>query len=114
MLFQVSYERFLEEIRAEKITEQDKNKLEIEEMEDVLAYYLSSLDRNKSFVFVVGKDEITDVQKFQLNPISKPSKRITDSDELKNISKKLTQIEEQLNKLPIREKIIEREIIKEE
>ena len=99
MLFQVSYKRFIEEIRFEKITDQDKNQLEVEDLGRSLAYYLSSLDRNKEFVWVVRKRELTPVQKAFLNPISRPSKRIRDSMQLKNIKEALERIEQQFRKL---------------
>lgn len=112
MLFQVSYKRFLEEIRFEKITDQDKNSLEIEDLGNTFAFYLGSLDRNKEFVYVVRKDEFTDIQKTELLPISGQSVRIRDTTQLK-IIKTLERIEQVL-KIPVKETIIEREIIKEE
>ncbi len=113
MLFQVSYERFIKEIRIEKITEGDRNVLEVEDLGTMLAYYLNSLDRSQTYVFVVGKKEMTEVQKINLNPISKPSRRITDDTQLKNISETLQRIEINLTKIP-KETIIEREIKVEE
>ena len=56
MLFQVSYERFLEEIRNEKIEEGNRNQLEEEDLGNMLAYYLNSLDRPQTYVFVVEKE----------------------------------------------------------
>ncbi len=108
-LFQVSYERFQEEIRFEKITDQDKNQLELEDLGTSFAFYLSSLDRNKEFVYVVKKDEFTDVQKVQLFPISRESVRIRDTTQLK-IIEALNRIKMTLQKNP-RERIIERETI---
>ena len=114
MLFQISYERFLEEIRIESIDDKSKNKLEREDLGDRLAYYLVPFERKQIFVFVVSKKEITAVQRFNLNPLSRPSKRIVDETQLKAISETLKNIEESLFKLPIRERIIEREVTKEE
>ncbi len=102
MLFQVSYDRFLEEIRFEKIEESAKDKLEREEQGDNIIYYLTSFDRPKVFVLVVGKDELTDVQKLNLNRLSGPSKRIIDSTELIKINQTLEKIEQNLNKLPVK------------
>ncbi len=96
LLFTVSYERFLEEIRIEKIAESDRNKLEREDLGSQLAYYLTSLDRKIAFVYVVSKKDITDVQKIQLDPISKNSIRVRDNLELRNISAKLEKIEQAL------------------
>ena len=114
MLFQVDYKRFLEEVNNEKIKPDDKNQLELEDLGTMWAYYLNSLDRPQTYVFVVGKDEITDVQKINLNSMSKSSKRIIEDIELKNISETLKRIEENLLKLPGKETIIEREVRKEE
>jgi len=100
MLFQISYNRFLDEIRHEKIEPGDINQLEVEEIGNLLAYYLTSITRKIAFVFVVEKSKITDVQKLQLDNISKPSRRIRDSVELSNISDTLARIEQNLNKLP--------------
>ncbi len=102
MLFQVSYDRFLEEIRFEKIEETAKDKLEREEQGDNIIYYLTSFDRPKVFVLVVGKDELTDVQRLNLNRLSGPSKRIIDSTELIKINQTLEKIEQNLNKLPVK------------
>ena len=113
MLFQVSYERFKKEIEIEKITEGDRNQLEIEDLGTMFAYYLNSLDRSQTYVFVVEKDEMTDIQKINLNPISRPSRRIIEDTQLKNISETLQRIEENLNKIP-KQTIIEREIKVEE
>ena len=96
LMFQVSYERFLDEIRNEKIQPGDKNQLELEDLGKILVYYLTSLDRKIAFVFVVEKSEITIQQKINLNGISKPSIRIRDSIELTTISKSLEKIEESL------------------
>ncbi len=114
MIFLVSYERFLEEIRIENIDDKSKNKLELEDLGDMFAYYLIPFERKQSFVFVVSKKELTAVQKINLDPISKPSKRIIEDTQLKNISETLTRIEENLLKLPGKETIIEREVLKEE
>ena len=114
MMFLVSYERFLEEIRIENIDDKSKNKLELEELGDRFAYYLIPFERKQTFVFVVGKKEITPVQKFNLNPLSRLSRRIIEDTQLKNISETLTRIEANLLKLPGKETIIEREVIKEE
>ena len=104
--FQVSYERFLEEIRIEDITETGKDKLECEDLGDALAYYLTSIDRPKGFVYVVLKKELTEVQIMQLKPISRLSKRIDDSSKLRQMVQTLERIEQSL-KIP-NEKIIER------
>ncbi len=100
MLFQVDYDRFLEEINNEKIKAGDKNQLELEDLGTMWAYYLNSLDRPQTYVFVIEKDKITDVQKINLNSMSKISKRIKDESQLVNISETLKRIEENLLKLP--------------
>ncbi len=106
MLFQVSYKRFLEEIRFEKIGSENKDTLEVEDLGTMFAFYLESIDRPKEFVFVVSKQEISAVQKAQLFPISKPSVRIRETLELKKINETLEKIEQSL-KNPVIERIIE-------
>ena len=96
LLFQVSYERFLEEIHHEKMQPGDKNQLELEDLGNMFAYYLTSLDRKIGFVFVIEKKKMSDVQKVQLNSMSKPSKRIRDSVQLTVISDALERIEQTL------------------
>ncbi len=113
MLFQVEYDRFIREIAVEKIKAGDKNVLEIEDLGTNFAYYLNSLDRYQTYVLVVGKKELSHVQKSNLDAISMPSKRITESDNLRIINETLKRIEENLNKIP-KETIIEREVTKEE
>ena len=101
MLFQVTYKRFIKEIGNEKINPDSKDKIEFEDLGDTFAYYLSSFDRPKTYVYVVRKDEITDVQIQQLGPLSEPSVRIRDTMSLK-IVESLRRIEEQLKpKTPI-------------
>ncbi len=100
MLFQLSYERFLEEIRNEKVQPGDKNQLECEDLGNLVAYYLFSLDRPIAFVFVIKKDDMTDVQKFELSPISKQSMLIRESVQLTTISDALEKIEQNLKITP--------------
>ena len=100
MLFQVSYERFIEEIRHEKMEPGDINQLECEDLGTLVAYYLYSLTRPIAFVFVIKKDKMTDIQKMELAPISKQSIRIRDSVELTAISDALQKIEQNLKVIP--------------
>lgn len=94
MLFQLSYKRFLEEIRFERIGQDSKNNIELEDLGDKFAYYLIPLERQQSFVFVVLKSELTAVQKIMLNPISKPSKRVIDSTLTKSVNEVTLKIDE--------------------
>ena len=110
-LFQVSYERFIEEVQHEKITAGNRNQLELEDLGNMWAFYLNSLDRPQSYVFVISKKEISEIHKQNLFPISKQvDRRITDSISLIAINKTLQRIEENLLKLPGKETIIEREV----
>ena len=106
MLFQVSYERFIREIGVEKIKPGDNNVLEIEDLGTMWAYYLNSLDRYQTYVFIVEKKELSDIQKSNLDAISLPSKRITETTNLRIINETLTRIEQRLNNP--KEKIIEK------
>ena len=112
--FQVSYERFLREINIENIREDSKDKLEREDLGKGFAYYLTSPDRGKGFVYIVSNEELTDVQKLQLDPISLESRRITDSTQFTKITQLLGRIEQELIKHPRIEKHFEREIIEKE
>ena len=85
MIFQVSYERFLEEIRFEKIGQGAKDQLEVEDLGNMLVYYLVCFERKKTFIFVVEKSEMTEVMKYELNSKSKPSRRIKNNQELRQI-----------------------------
>ena len=114
MLFQVDYDRFIREIAVEKIKPGDRNVLEIEDLGDNFAYYLNSLDRHQTYVLVVEKEELSHVQKSNLDSMSMPSRRITETTNLRIINETLKRIEENLNKIPTQEKIIEREVINEE
>ena len=101
MLFQVSYERFLEEIKYENVFPGGKSQLECEDLGSLVAYYLYSLDRPVSFVFVIKKSEMTDVQKVNLSPISKQSIRIRDSVQLTAIADALNRIEQNTKNAPV-------------
>ena len=109
ILFQISYERFIEEIGNEKITSEGKDKLECEDLGNALAYYLTSFDRPKTYVYVVLKSELTEVQKMTLGPLSKLSMRITETSRLIAIAQILERIEQALKTNP--SKIIETQTI---
>jgi len=107
MLFQVKYDRFIRELGVEKIKPGDKNVLEIEDLGTMLAYYLNSLDRHQTYVLVVGKEELSPVQKSNLDSMSMPSRRITETTNLRIINKTLERIEQSL-KSPLKERVIEK------
>jgi len=94
LLFLVTHERFLQEIRNEKLDVNSKDKLEVEDLGSSFAYYLTSFDRPKAFVYIVEKDELTDVQQLYLNSLSSQSIRITDSTQLTKITELLTKIDQ--------------------
>ena len=106
MLFQVSYDRFIREIGVEKIKPGDRNVLEIEDLGTMWAYYLNSLDRHQTYVLIIGKEELSDIQKSNLDAMSMPSKRIAETINLRIINETLKRIEQQLNNP--KEKIIEK------
>ena len=106
MLFQVDYDRFIREIGVEKIKPGDRNVLEVEDLGTMLAYYLNSLDRYQTYVLIVGKKELSSIQISNLDKMSLPSKRITETTNLTVISETLKRIEQQFNNP--REKIIEK------
>jgi len=116
LLFQVSYDRFKEEIMHEKMQPGDRNQLECDDMGNTVAYYLTSLDRKLAFVYVVSKAEITPVQTLYLAPLSKLSKRITESNfnQLLSIGRTLERIELSLQQKPLQEKVIETVVIPSE
>ncbi len=94
MMFQVSYKRFLEEIRIENITPEGKDKLEVEDLDDMFAYYLVSIDRNKTFVFVASKTELSPTQKMYLDSISRSSKRVIDIALKKSVNEVILKVDE--------------------
>ena len=98
MIFQVSYERFLEEIRFEKIGQGAKDQLEVEDLGNMLVYYLVCFERKKTFIFVVEKSEMNETMKYELNHKSKPSRRIKNNQELRQIIILLERIENKLEK----------------
>ena len=105
--FQVSYDRFKEEINNEKLKAEDRSCLEREDLGEGFAYYLTSLDRKIGYVFVVKKDEITPAQRMNLDPLSRPSVRVRENSQLALIAERLRRIEEKLHNLP-NERVIER------
>lgn len=100
MLFQVTYDRFVEEITQEKISPEGRNEVEKEELKDLVIYYLVPLEQRKVFVYIAKKDELTEVQKFNLDSVSKISKRLTDDSGLKDVTETLNKIEQNLRKIP--------------
>lgn len=102
IIFQVTFERFMDEVREEKIVPEGRNKIEFEELKEVIALYLVPLELNKVFMAVIEKSELTDVQKLQINEISKPSKRFVDDSKPKDISASLLRLEEEFKKIPLK------------
>ena len=107
MLFRVDYDRFIREIGVEKIKPGDRNVLEIEDLGTMWAYYLNSLDRHQTYVLIVGKKELSSIQKSNLDAMSMPSRRITETLNLRIINETLRRIENNLNKIPTQEKVVE-------
>ena len=99
-MFQVSFDRFMEEVIEEGITENSRNKIECEDLGESLAYYLVPLGINKVYVTVLKKDEITPMHEQRLKGIIVVSKRITQEGALRSISEQLASIEEALKRTP--------------
>ena len=112
MLYQITLERFKDEIRVEDLSK-TRNTIEVEDLGTNLALYFTPINSSKTYVAVVEKVNLTEVDKINFRPFSKPVKRIMDSTELKNITNALNRIETNLMKPP-KETIIEREVIKTE
>ena len=106
-----------DEMREEDLS-LSRNNIEVEQEGDMISLHLTSLTKNKDFVVVLHKNELSRVDKMNLAEVSRPSIKINDSSQLsqlKNISETLKKVEENLKKIPMtQEKIIEREIIREE
>ena len=99
-LFEITYERFIDEIEKTGVLGGGRNPIEVEEKGEMLIFYVTLPDINKTYTTVIAKDKITDVQKLNLMPKSKPARRITEDSDLKNISESLVRIEENLRKTP--------------
>jgi hypothetical protein len=99
-LFEVTFDRFLDEMKQAKLMPNGFNKIEAEDLGEMYAFYLTLVGISKTYVTVIEKDKITGVQKMNLSPYSKPSRRIIQTNEikLKLISDSLFRIEEELKK----------------
>lgn len=100
IIFQVTFERFMDEVRTENIDKDSKNKVELEDLGDMIVLYLVPFELRKVFMTVLEKSEISDVQQLQIQEISKPSKRFVDETKLKDISDSLLRLEEEFKKIP--------------
>ena len=97
-LFEITYERFLDEVSRSKLSPDGNNKIEMEDLDTMFAFYLTPIGLNKTYVTVVEKTQITDVQKMNLLPFAKPARRINEVADLKNISEALKNLAEFISK----------------
>ena len=99
-LFEITFERFLDEVRREKLSPDGHNQLEMEDLgNNMYAFYLTIVGINKTYVTVVEKERITDFHKMNLMPVSKPARRINETADIKTVSETLKNLAELLNKL---------------
>ena len=101
IIFQVTFERFMDEVRVEHISSETKNEVELEDLGDMIVLYFVPFELRKAFMTVVEKSELNKVQKLQIAEISKPSKRVVDDNKLKDISDSLIRLEEEFKKIPL-------------
>ena len=97
-LFEITYERFLDEVRNAKLTPGGQNKIEMEDLNNLYAFYLTEVGIDKTYVTIVEKEKITDFQKMNLIPLCKPARRVKESADLKNMSEILKNLAELMNK----------------
>ena len=99
-LFEITFERFLDEIKREKISPDGHNTIEMEDVGNgMFAFYLTIVGIDKTYVTVVEKEKITDFHKMNLLPVSKPARRINETADIKTVSETLKNLAELLNKL---------------
>ncbi len=103
IIFQVTFERFMEEVRVENINSESKNEVELEDIGDMIILYFVPFELRKAFMTVIEKSELNNVQKLQIAEISKPSKRVVNNSKLKDISDSLLRLEEEFKKIPTME-----------
>jgi len=99
MLFEISFARFKDEIKQERLNPQSRNKIEVEDLGDTYAFYFTPVGINKSYTTVILKEDLSDVDRFYFAPIALPARRITDSAGLMNISDSLNRLEEEFKKI---------------
>ena len=92
-LFEITFERFLDEVKKEKLTSDGHNQLEMEDLGNMFAFYLTIVGIDKTYVTVV------DFHKMNLMPVSKPARRISETTDIKTVSETLKNLAELLNKL---------------
>lgn len=99
-LFEISYLRFLDEVRHAKLIPNGTNKIEEEDLGEMFAFYLTPVGIDKTYVTVIEKNKITDVQRSTLMAFAKPARRIKDN-VLSDISQTLLRMEEDFKKVPM-------------
>ena len=93
-LFQVSFDEFKKQVNLWNINSQGKERVELEETGNYFVFYLCL--PYKTYVCVVSKEELSNVDKMILFPISVRSKRVNQ----RNYSEKLLEaISEKINKM---------------
>ena len=63
-MFQISFEQFLDEIRRWKFTADSVERIDVEVKEKIFIFYLSL--PNKVYVTVINKEDLTEMNKFEL------------------------------------------------
>ena len=101
MLFEVTFDRFMEEVRDENISSDTRNFVEVEEIGEMFVFYLVKLELDKQFVTRVSKKELTDVQRVQIMSLSKPSIRVVEELGVINKIQQLIELQETKDKIPI-------------
>ena len=75
-LFEISFERFVEEVNRERITPDSRNRLEMEDSGDTVTFYLTPIGIDKTYRTKIPKTEFSQFKRFFFDPLSKPSKRV--------------------------------------
>lgn len=101
MLFEVTFDRFMEEVRDENIGPDTRNFVEVEEIGEMFVFYLVKLELDKQFVTRVKKEELTDVQRVQIMSLSKPSIRVIEELGVINKIQQLIELQETKDKIPV-------------
>ncbi len=76
-LFQIDLDRMKDEVTREGITAESRNNLEMQDRGDNVIFYLTPVGIDKTYMTVVPKAQLGNVERYMFGPISKAGKRIS-------------------------------------
>ena len=91
--YQISFTDFLKEVKSWKINQNSLHKIKMQEFNDYLQFSFSIPNTSDEYVCTISKDDMTDVDRMELSPITIAAIRLSENVQAaKMISAKLDEL----------------------